>query len=261
MPPCRPGQLQQPLPLHAKACFPTAAPRHQGDCNDWPESHTDFSTPALPQAAAICDQQPRSIESSHMQEHRCKHKTAANVVPTRSRPSDRQWHALTEKNEAPTRSRPSDRQWHALPEKPEAEHSLQLCIGTPAANVNSSQQADFVDMLGHPPRGTSRQAQAAAMESEQIERLCWRALSDESSGDEDACAICCESLAPGDTAWKLPCGHCEWHEACIHKWLRKHSTCPMCREPIDVPWRAASSHSRIGDAKKLEDFGKPAGLH
>ncbi|KAF3319706.1 RING-H2 finger protein ATL32 [Carex littledalei] len=45
------------------------------------------------------------------------------------------------------------------------------------------------------------------------------------------CAICLSILQTGETVKRIPvCKHF-FHIECINKWLRLHSTCPMCRSP------------------------------
>mmetsp|Transcript_43878 Transcript_43878/g.80174 ORF Transcript_43878/g.80174 Transcript_43878/m.80174 type:complete len:276 (-) Transcript_43878:124-951(-) len=95
--------------------------------------------------------------------------------------------------------------------------------------------------LAAPPRGASRRAQLAALGATEVTRFCRGAAAaatagDGMDGDEDAeCAICQEPLGMGDTMWRLPCGHAQWHEACVHQWLSRNGTCPMCRVPVDIP--------------------------
>lgn len=48
------------------------------------------------------------------------------------------------------------------------------------------------------------------------------------------CAVCLSEFEENDEGRELPqCGHC-FHMECVDKWLRSHSTCPICRAPIDV---------------------------
>ncbi|OAK95109.1 hypothetical protein IQ06DRAFT_64248 [Phaeosphaeriaceae sp. SRC1lsM3a] len=63
---------------------------------------------------------------------------------------------------------------------------------------------------------------------------------------EGECLICHEQLNPQEddvTFCRGSCGQ-NIHEACIEQWTRRHSTCPMCREP----WRKAG-----GDAIHLDE--------
>jgi hypothetical protein len=47
----------------------------------------------------------------------------------------------------------------------------------------------------------------------------------------DACSICLEALAKGETCLTLSCGHL-FHEHCIHEWLGRKEWCPLCKAPV-----------------------------
>ncbi|KAL5221460.1 hypothetical protein ABZP36_026173 [Zizania latifolia] len=51
--------------------------------------------------------------------------------------------------------------------------------------------------------------------------------------DEAVCAICKGRLADGgQQCWRLgPCGHV-YHAECIGLWLRRGTTCPLCRAAV-----------------------------
>jgi hypothetical protein len=49
----------------------------------------------------------------------------------------------------------------------------------------------------------------------------------------DSCPICMNTMTQGTTR-KLECTH-EFHTACLDRWRRRNSTCPMCRVPFDQP--------------------------
>ncbi|KAF3777785.1 putative RING-H2 finger protein [Nymphaea thermarum] len=58
-----------------------------------------------------------------------------------------------------------------------------------------------------------------------------------SSGDDAAtCAICLADYGQGDMLRQIPdCRH-QFHVDCIDAWLRKSSTCPVCRSsPLPTP--------------------------
>ena len=51
--------------------------------------------------------------------------------------------------------------------------------------------------------------------------------------EDQECCICLDSFVKSNVIKTLPCGH-EFHGDCIHQWLvTEHSTCPMCKHPID----------------------------
>jgi hypothetical protein len=61
------------------------------------------------------------------------------------------------------------------------------------------------------------------------------------SAMSDGCAICCEPFEPaaaggGDAAVSaatiMPCLHA-FHERCLHSWLRRRATCPLCRAALE----------------------------
>eukprot|EP00177_Eucheuma_denticulatum_P003293 GFKZ01005947.1.p2 GENE.GFKZ01005947.1~~GFKZ01005947.1.p2 ORF type:complete len:172 (-),score=14.52 GFKZ01005947.1:606-1121(-) len=51
------------------------------------------------------------------------------------------------------------------------------------------------------------------------------------NGTRPTCPICTEDINPSDTATRLPCNHV-FHLDCVLPWLRRHCTCPMCREEL-----------------------------
>ncbi|CAK9079127.1 unnamed protein product [Durusdinium trenchii] len=52
---------------------------------------------------------------------------------------------------------------------------------------------------------------------------------------ERTCLICSREIcSPDSAAHILPCSHAQWHESCIHQWLTRQRTCPLCRTPSQV---------------------------
>lgn len=50
------------------------------------------------------------------------------------------------------------------------------------------------------------------------------------------CCVCLDSINLKDRVVRLPCAHI-FHPTCVHQWLGKHCTCPVCRYelPTDCP--------------------------
>jgi hypothetical protein len=67
------------------------------------------------------------------------------------------------------------------------------------------------------------------------------------------CVICSESFQREQYAKRMPCKH--WfHTDCLHEWLLRHNTCPLCRAELptldaayDDRKRNSSSSSRSSD--------------
>ncbi|GAY60312.1 hypothetical protein CUMW_201010 [Citrus unshiu] len=68
------------------------------------------------------------------------------------------------------------------------------------------------------------------------------------------CAVCLSELEDGEKARLLPkCNH-GFHVECIDMWFQSHSTCPLCRNPVDVE-RSNNGNGFEGKIKfKLETF-------
>ena len=71
------------------------------------------------------------------------------------------------------------------------------------------------------------------------------------------CAVCLATMGGRTASRILGCGH-EFHERCLNRWkltCQETPTCPMCREPFDVPTykcrliieRSADSFRHIND--------------
>lgn len=49
------------------------------------------------------------------------------------------------------------------------------------------------------------------------------------------CAVCLSEFEEGETGRVLPkCNH-SFHIDCIDMWFQSHSTCPLCRAPVEAP--------------------------
>uniref|UniRef100_H3HC57 RING-type domain-containing protein n=1 Tax=Phytophthora ramorum TaxID=164328 RepID=H3HC57_PHYRM len=53
------------------------------------------------------------------------------------------------------------------------------------------------------------------------------------SENEDVCPICLIEFEDGEDVRNLPCKHI-FHVACIDEWLRRNTSCPMCKSNVDL---------------------------
>ncbi|KAL6850043.1 hypothetical protein ACP4OV_020670 [Aristida adscensionis] len=68
-----------------------------------------------------------------------------------------------------------------------------------------------------------------------------RSGGDGAGGQREECAVCIAELRDGDEGRALPrCGH-RFHAACVDAWLRRHTTCPLCRGGVAVAAAAAAA--------------------
>jgi len=61
-----------------------------------------------------------------------------------------------------------------------------------------------------------------------------------------SCSICLKPYAPGEKVSSLPCAH-SFHAACVLPWLKKTSTCPMCRRELptdNVEYEEYKAHKK-----------------
>ena len=57
-------------------------------------------------------------------------------------------------------------------------------------------------------------------------------LSQDLPSDKKSCIICLIDMKINDKIIILPCTH-SFHEKCIIEWLKKKSTCPLCKEKVN----------------------------
>mmetsp|Transcript_47266 Transcript_47266/g.75486 ORF Transcript_47266/g.75486 Transcript_47266/m.75486 type:complete len:381 (+) Transcript_47266:59-1201(+) len=58
-------------------------------------------------------------------------------------------------------------------------------------------------------------------------------LRDIEQNQNDSCVVCLDTLAVGNRASRVPCGHL-FHEACILDWLKNSNQCPVCRYELST---------------------------
>ncbi|ETM97268.1 hypothetical protein PPTG_20392 [Phytophthora nicotianae INRA-310] len=54
-----------------------------------------------------------------------------------------------------------------------------------------------------------------------------------STENEDICPICLIDFEDGEDVRNLPCKHI-FHVACIDEWLKRNTSCPMCKSNVDL---------------------------
>ncbi|CAI8590127.1 unnamed protein product [Vicia faba] len=85
------------------------------------------------------------------------------------------------------------------------------------------------------------------------------------------CAVCLSEFEPGETGRVLPkCNH-SFHTECIDMWFHSHSTCPLCRAPVETTFEpqpevvitvyepgtgSGSSHGSVLENENLKRTGK-----
>ena len=90
-------------------------------------------------------------------------------------------------------------------------------------------------------RGMIREAEARSLEEnnksivateEQMESLGnYQRVTKEEVSEDNTCCICLAPYKQGEGKRTLGCEH-SFHKKCIDKWLKKNSTCPVCRQEL-----------------------------
>ncbi|KAI4317560.1 hypothetical protein L6164_025423 [Bauhinia variegata] len=58
------------------------------------------------------------------------------------------------------------------------------------------------------------------------------------------CAVCLSEFEDGESGRVLPCNH-GFHIDCIDMWFHSHSTCPLCRTPVEAPAAMDNTGSEV----------------
>lgn len=71
---------------------------------------------------------------------------------------------------------------------------------------------------------------------------CCLTKADADARADSCCAVCQDTYKEKETICKLPCGH-EYHKDCVHPWLERHCTCPVCRHEVGESQPEAASQA------------------
>jgi hypothetical protein len=121
---------------------------------------------------------------------------------------------------------------------------------TPQSVVDGIPLATFSEMGARGAGGGEQKAEAADAAAD--------AADAEAPAPEPApvlascCVICLNDFASADAVRVLPCGHYEFHQACVDEWLtRRDDCCPLCK--VSVAGVAATSAAAAGGAAREGD--------
>ncbi|XP_044485269.1 RING-H2 finger protein ATL3-like [Mangifera indica] len=68
------------------------------------------------------------------------------------------------------------------------------------------------------------------------------------------CAVCLSEVVEGERARLLPkCNH-GFHVECIDMWFQSHSTCPLCRNPVDLQRSISMEMAEVIDSQSPEEI-------
>jgi len=59
--------------------------------------------------------------------------------------------------------------------------------------------------------------------------------------DNNACAVCQDSIAQNDAVRRINACQHVFHEGCLMTWFQRHATCPLCRDDIRLSGPATST--------------------
>ncbi|CAM6127312.1 unnamed protein product [Calypogeia fissa] len=77
---------------------------------------------------------------------------------------------------------------------------------------------------------------------------------DSASTEQMVCAVCLEEFVDGEGGRVLPkCSHC-FHVQCIDMWFLSHSSCPLCRCEVSLPFTDTMSNPLLQNSQSGPDF-------
>ncbi|MDR3549611.1 MAG: RING finger protein [Candidatus Pacebacteria bacterium] len=83
-------------------------------------------------------------------------------------------------------------------------------------------------------------------------------------GKDDECLICMQRFVSGDVLIYLPCyEYHHFHEKCICAWMRRNSSCPICKKDITEQFLAETpiSLQAIRDRLRATSDKSPSAMN
>ncbi|KAJ0007059.1 hypothetical protein Pint_29462 [Pistacia integerrima] len=115
----------------------------------------------------------------------------------------------------------------------------------PAPPYSHRQRRRFVFAPGQDPAFTLRTGLDAAV----LRSIPVVTFTPQDFKDGLECAVCLSELVEGEKARLLPkCNH-GFHVECIDMWFQSHSTCPLCRNPVDLQCSNSREMAEVIDSQ------------
>ncbi|KAL0904892.1 hypothetical protein M5K25_027052 [Dendrobium thyrsiflorum] len=81
------------------------------------------------------------------------------------------------------------------------------------------------------------------------------------SKEDTQCSICLGEYQDKEVLRVMPTCHHKFHLICIDVWLQKHSTCPICRLPLNKPEARLESESPFASSLQVHGAEYPFHQH